>query len=147
MEDKVASYFYAARRGFNPPKMMFCSSNVPAGLDDFNSPDGGIVIRVTHSHSSKGVYVFPDGLDGIELIRGITMSIADIKTDMVEIGATHFVIEEYVHGKTKDELPVEFKFHMFNGKVGSINILSGSGTDCGCWAEIDADGTRLDLFG
>ena len=158
LENKIAGYFYAAKNGFNPPEMFLCSSDIPSGLDGLDTmlatsststsdSGGGFVIRVTNLHSSAGVYVFPYGFDDVELIRGITMSIEDVKSDLVVIGATQFFVKEFIHGKARDKLPTEYKFHMFNGKVGSINVVYGSGTDCGCWAEIDTDGNRLDRFG
>lgn len=153
MDDKVAGYVFSAAGGFNPPKMELCSSaqDVFSALDGFaatpKATSKGFVIRATHLHSNKGVYVLPEGLGGVEMIRGMNMSLADIKTDLLEENATKVVIEEYVPGPN-GHLPTEYKFHMFGGNVGSINIFHGRGSPCGgCWAEIDETGARLDQHG
>lgn len=155
LDDKVAGYIYAAARGLNPPKIYFCSFDIQNGLDEFATEiavssgadfSDGFVVRATHLHSSKGIYALPHGFGGIELIRGINMSLADIKTDLVTIGGTKLVIEQYISGHD-DLLPVEYKFHVLGGKVGAVNILFGRGTDCACWAEVDQDLKRLDQYG
>lgn len=150
LDDKMAGYVYAAEGGYNAPQIYFCTSDILGGLEEFNTtnPVGrGFVIRATGQHSSQGVYALPDGFGGIEKLRGFAMSLEDVQTDLLDVvGAEGLVIEEYVIGPG-GELPTEYKFHMFNGEVGSISVVSGRGTSCGCWAEIDADGERLDQFG
>lgn len=42
---------------------------------------------------------------------------------------------------------MEFKFHMFNGKISSINVVVNRGTPCGCWLEMDEKFNRLDQYG
>lgn len=148
-QDKLAGYVYAASSNYNAPEVYFCSSsNVPDSLDDFEPPavGTGFVIRTTHLHSNEGVYVLPTGFGGMEKIRAEPMSLTAVKDDLRLSGATKIVIEEYVSGPN-DELPTEYKFHMFNGIVGSINIVYGRGTPCNCWAEIDELGERLDQHG
>jgi hypothetical protein len=82
----------------------------------------------------------------MEKIRGTQMSLSAVKNDLEINGATTILVEEYVSGQD-DELPTEYKFHVFDGIVGSINIVHGRGTPCNCWAEIDESGERLDQHG
>jgi hypothetical protein len=146
LDDKIASYIYSATSGLNPPKILDCTFDVHGGLDEFAKRSGGFVIRATDMHSTKGIYALPTGFGGIEMIRGMSMSLMDIKTDLDNEGATKLILEEYVAGPN-DRLPVEYKFHVFDGKIGAINIFYGRGTDCNCWAEIDENGARLDEYG
>jgi len=44
-------------------------------------------------------------------------------------------------------LPTEYKVHVFNDQIGSINIVQDRGCDCACWAEVDAEWNRLDQHG
>jgi hypothetical protein len=153
LEDKLAGYAFAASSQYNAPQVLFCSSsNVPDSLDDFalesiaGPTAGGFVIRATHLHSNAGIYVLPNGFGGMEKIRGTQMSLSAVKNDLEINGATTILVEEYVSGQD-DELPTEYKFHVFDGIVGSINIVHGRGTPCNCWAEIDESGERLDQHG
>lgn len=76
------------------------------------------------------------------------MSLEDIKTDLVQLGATKLIIEEYIPGPGGGGLPTEYKFHVFPGEIiGSINVFSGRGTGCDCWAEMDENRNRLDQYG
>lgn len=146
MDDKIASYVYSAASGLNPPNILDCAFDIMAGLDEFAARSGGFVIRATDLHSTKGIYVLPEGFNGVELIRGMNMTLMDVKTDLDLLGATKLILEEYVAGPN-DLLPVEYKFHVFDGEIGSINIFYGRGTDCNCWAEMDENGKRLDEYG
>lgn len=148
LDDKLAGHVFARGGGYNPPKIYSCS---PDGIDAFTptqaASETGYVVRATTFHSSKGVYVLPDGFGGIELLRNITMTREDIRTNLIMDRATgSIVIEEFIGGDD-GKLPIEFKFHMFGDEIGSINVAYGKGTDCACWAEIDEDRNRLDMYG
>lgn len=153
LDDKIIGNVFAASGGYNPPKIRFCSTDTAQGLEDFaqelalGDGNSGFVIRATDLHSNEGVYVLPTGFGGLEVIRNIAMSVADIKVDLDNVGASKFIVEEYLPGPNDQPLPVEYKFHMFNGEVGSIKIVYGRGTGCSCWAEMDINGTRLDQYG
>lgn len=146
LDDKLAGYVYAATSGFNPPEVYYCGTDLNS-FDPASFEGDGFVVRATNLHSNKGIYVLPNGFGAMELIRGVQMSLGDIQADLFEHNATTIVVEEFVAGEEDDLLPTEIKFHAFDGEIGSINILSGRGTDCGCWAEIDEAGERLDKYG
>jgi hypothetical protein len=132
LEDKLAGYKVAAALGLNPPKIHFCTNNV-SSLVDYNAAAAGLngfVVRATDLHSNYGIYVLPNGFNGKESIRGIEMSAQDVVLDLTTLGATTVIIEDYVGSEVS--LPVEVKFHMFNGEVGSINVVSNRGTECAC---------------
>ena len=44
-------------------------------------------------------------------------------------------------------LPTEYKFHAVNGEVLAIDIITGRGGDCPCYAVVDKNWDRLDQFG
>ena len=101
-------------------------------LDFYATVSGlnGFVVRATDLHSNYGIYVLPNGFNGLEFIRGIDMSAQDVISDLTTLGATTVIIEEYVGSEVS--LPIEVKFHMFNGQVGSVNVVSNRGTECAC---------------
>ena len=88
--------------------------------------------------------MLPNGFNEKEIIRGLTMSANDIVIDLSVLGATKIVVEEYVG--SDDGLPVEVKFHMFNGQVASINIVANRGTNCACKSLLASDSAVLELF-
>jgi uncharacterized protein (DUF433 family) len=132
LEDKLAGYKLAASLGLNPPKIYFCTDNV-TDLLNFNATEigaVGFVVRANDLHSNYGIYVLPKGFNGNEIIRGMDMSVQDIVSDLKTLGAKSVIVEDYVG--LESSLPVEVKFHMFNGQVGSINAVFNRGTDCAC---------------
>lgn len=136
LENKLAGYKVLAALGLNPPKIYSCSNNVSALADGFTAPgdekSAGFVIRATNLHSSKGVYVFPDGFAGPEKTLGIDMSPADVIADLTTYNVTSYVIEEYVPGEGNRTFPMEYKFHMIGGEVASINVVANRGESCAC---------------
>jgi hypothetical protein len=133
LEDKLAAYKFTTSIGLTPPKIYNCTSE-PSSLASFEPPADavgkGFVVRATDLHSNHGVYVLPNGFDGQEIIRDIEMSASDIISDLLAMGVTKVIVEEYVGSSTS--LPMEFKFHMFEGKIASINGVANRGTNCAC---------------
>jgi hypothetical protein len=134
LENKLAGYKVSAALGLNPPKIYNCSNEI-LHLDQGFTPPGdevGFVIRATDQHSSKGVYVLPHGLPGREYNLGIDMTAADVIADMMALGVTRYIIEEYVSGKGTKIFPMEYKLHMIGGEVASINVVANRGESCAC---------------
>lgn len=131
LDDKLAGYNVAASLGLNPPKIYFCTDDVET-VANFVPPDGatGFVVRATDLHNNHGVYVLPSGFGSKELIRGVVMSAKDVAMHLSSLSAEKVIIEEYVGDA--EALPLEIKFHMFNGKVGSINVVANRATECAC---------------
>jgi hypothetical protein len=130
----------------NPPKILDCAFDISTGLDQLAMQSDGFVIQAADMHSTKGIYALPTGFGGMEMSRGIEMTKEDIETYLNNLGETKVVFEEYV-ARPKSLLPVEYKFHVFDGEIGAINIFYGKGMGCNCWAEIGENGARLDEFG
>ena len=127
LENKLAGYKVAASLGLNPPKIYKCSND----LGELTAPTkGGFVVRATSLHSNKGIYVFPKGFEGKELIRNVEMGATDVASDLKSLGVTNYVIEEYI--ANSGDFPMEFKFHMIGGSVASINVVANRGDDCSC---------------
>ena len=134
--------------------MYYCvplNEKAIASLDKSSSSRSSFVIRSTGFHSSKGIYIFSRGINGgVELIRGISMTLDDILSDLNTLSRTNaqtsVIIEEYIPGPSGG-LPTEYKFHVFTGVIGSIIIVDNRGTSYGCWAEFNDVGERLDQFG
>lgn len=147
LEDKLSASAYTAFNGDAGPQMYYCGELTSDAINTL--PATSFVIRGTGLHSSNGIYIFPKGLDGgEELIRGLVMSFQDILVDLQRLDGFRgsVIIEQYIAGPDGN-LPVEFKFHTFNGKISSINVVVNRGTPCGCWLEIDEDFNRLDQYG
>lgn len=132
LEDKLAAYKFTTSIGLRPPKIYNCSSTPSslASFDPANHSVKGFVIRATDLHSNHGVYVLPNGFGGHEIIRDMEMSAADIINDLDTMNVTNVIVEQYVGSSTK--LPMEFKLHMFEGKVASINVVANRGSSCAC---------------
>lgn len=136
LENKLAGYKVAAGLGLNPPKIIDCSNSLEE-LKTFPGPtDGsGFVVRATSLHSNKGIYVFPNGFDDLELIRDMKMSADDVQVDMKTLGVTSYIVEKYISGPSV--FPTEYKFHMIGGAVASINVVANRGEDCACKCVFD----------
>lgn len=169
LEDKSAAAIFSTENGFPTPQIYAClempSSPEEVSFDEallnrVSTLDAGFVIKATSLHSSQSVYVLPSGLNGIELISGLPMTLSDIRTELDKAGVAQVLIEEYIPGAGGNSLPTEYKFHMFPNPdgvgepiVGGINVVynrgarSGGGEECGCWAEVDTDWNRLDANG
>ena len=80
----------------------------------------GFAIKATGFHSGSGAFILPNGFDAVEMLSGVSMSRADVKTALATLGANRYIIEQYVGGQDNMPAPGEYKIHMFNGNVGSI---------------------------
>jgi len=151
IDDKLGAKLFAEEENIATPSLLYCSSHgTTTGLSQFNAPSSnqGFVIKAVGFHSNKGIFVLPEGFDGPELLSGKNkMTKADVSAALVASNATRVVVEEYIPGETPGTLPDEYKFHMFNGKVGSIIFVSNPGTPCACFAELDGNWNRIDKQG
>lgn len=161
LEDKVQGYLFSTQVAkVKAPKLLFCSSDIESALltggfdptdpDDLPATSAGFVIRATNKHSGKGVYVFSQRGYGMELLRGIDMTAEDVTIDLMKIEADKIIIEEYIPGMGgSGSIPTEYKAHVIDGKVESLNIVynRGNGGACACWAEVDTEWNRLDKWG
>jgi hypothetical protein len=108
----------------------------------------GLVIKATHFHSNQGVYILvpnPDkAVNGtINLLDKRPMSILDVLTELSFMQASKIIVEEFI-GRS---LPIEYKFHVFNGEIGSVDIITDRSGECPCYAVVDKTWNRLDTFG
>ena len=149
LEDKAAGYALTTSEGYLAPELYCCSTG--AVSDCFPFPPGlnaadGFVIRTAEHHASGSVFAFPNGFGGVELLSGNTMTMQDVQDALDQLSPSKVLVEELV---TDDDgaLPMEFKFHVFDGQIGSVTVVQNRGTDCACFAEIDKEWNRLDLNG
>jgi len=153
LEDKAAQHTFTVDSGYPAPEMYCCVSE-KSDLENIcfaagNSIPSAFTIRVTGGHSGKGIYVLPYGFGGVELMSGSPMTLADI---MGELGPSvdKILVEEFIDGSEFGgipSLPTEYKFHMFNGTVGAIDVIHNRGTACSCYAVVDEEWNRLDKHG
>lgn len=149
LEDKAAAYIFSAELGHKVPE-VFCCVTDANDLEDCPGLDGPVVIKGTEMHSNAGVFVFPDGLSNdsasAELLSGGTMyTLADIISAFEGVESTKILVEEFVNNQ--GALPTEYKVHMFDGEVGSIDIIANRGTGCDCYAVFGEECERLDIYG
>jgi hypothetical protein len=151
LEDKVAAYLLSADLNVPAPQIFCCVESIgdlKVCLDSKNVGSDGLVIKATHFHSNQGVYILvpnPDmAVNGtINLLDNRPMSLLDVITELSFMQATKIIVEEFI-GRS---LPVEYKFHVFNGEIGAIDIITGRSDDCPCYAVVDKAWNRLDSFG
>lgn len=131
----MVAYKVSDALGLHPPKIYHCTDDIKTILT-FEPPSGvtGFVVRATDLHSNVGIYVLPNGFSQRESLSGMNMTAIDIEAELSKHSDAQggvLLIEEYV-GTQQQELPMEFKFHMFDGKVGSVNVVANRGSDCAC---------------
>ena len=153
LEDKAAQHAFTADSGYPSPELFCCVSETSDLEDVCFTPDNTIptafTVRATGGHSGKGIFVLPYGFGGIDLISGQVKTLEDIQ---LELGTNvdKILVEEFIDGSefgSIPSLPTEYKFHVFNGEIGAIDIVYNRGTDCSCYAVVDTDWNRLDKHG
>eukprot|EP00545_Synedropsis_sp_CCMP1620_P004640 CAMPEP_0119006542 /NCGR_PEP_ID=MMETSP1176-20130426/2347_1 /TAXON_ID=265551 /ORGANISM="Synedropsis recta cf, Strain CCMP1620" /LENGTH=872 /DNA_ID=CAMNT_0006958459 /DNA_START=29 /DNA_END=2647 /DNA_ORIENTATION=- len=161
LEDKGAAYAFTRNNSVPTPPIYCCTDDSEQLNRCFEagrgrgSPATNFVIRASGLHSTRGIYVFPDGFDGVELISGKSMTIDDVEAELstMEPIASKIIVEKFIDGRggapsgSGPKLPTEFKFHVFNGKIGSVSIFYNRGGDCPCYLEVDDEWERLDKYG
>lgn len=93
---------------------------------DFDNLPENYVIRPTCGHSLKGVFLIKNS---VNLMDGKKYAKEEIKTDLAEALNKNkklmFLIEEFV--RTEDgeyKIPDDFKFYMFDGQIGCIQVIN-----------------------
>ena len=152
LEDKIAAYLLSVEHNVTAPEIFCCvtsSEELSVCLENNIPPDvDGVVIKGTNFHSSQGVFVLvsnPDASVGgtINLLNYMAMSYSDVVSELSFLGATKIIVEEFIG----TSLPTEYKFHVVNGEVAAIDIISDRSGDCPCYAVVDTAWNRLDQFG
>ncbi|KAI2514173.1 protein of unknown function DUF11 [Fragilaria crotonensis] len=150
LEDKVAAYLLSVEQGVSAPEIFCCVTNASelssCFLNNVPSSVDGVVIKATNFHSSQGVYVLvpnPAGNGTINLLDNTITTYAEVVAELSLMQATKIIVEEFVG----TSLPTEYKFHVVNGEVVAIDIITGRGADCPCYAVVDKNWNRLDQFG
>lgn len=152
--DRGAAYEFTRAKNIATPAIYCCVETTDELESCFESdavPASKFVVHRSGEHSDKGTFVFPSGFDGIELIRGMQMDLSQVTTTLkatVPGPASKIIVEQFISGSSSEiSLPHEFKFHMFNGVVGSVTVMLNRGTPCGCFLEVDEAWNRLDQWG
>lgn len=156
LQDKAAAFAFTASSGYHAPKIACCGpletwDSECASIIDSNNSGNGFVIRAVGSHhSNAAVFVLPSGFGGPELTGpSVSMTKAQVISNLngLTIRPEKVIVEEFIPGTAAGSLPDEYKIHAFNGKIGAITMILDRGTDCACYAEVDADWNRLDTHG
>jgi len=151
LEDKVAAYLLSAELNVPAPQIFCCVQSIEdlrECLDTKRNGSEGLVIKATQFHSNQGVYILvpnPDkAVNGtINLLDKRPMSILDVITELSFMQASKIIVEEFIGSS----LPIEYKFHVFNGEIGAVDIITGRSGECPCYAVVDKEWNRLDTFG
>jgi hypothetical protein len=157
VNDKLAQARFTRSLDVRSPKALFCDAvGDPSMLKFFTPPPGmGFVVKDLDGSSAKGVYVLPDGWGGVELLSGNRMGADDVvlalqavsKAETVKEVGVRILVEEYVSAEVAGQPSVDYKFYMFGGKVGAINVIYNRGKDANCRVWLDEDWNRVDDFG
>jgi hypothetical protein len=162
-DDRAGAYAFTTSMGEVAPPLLCCVTSVTEllgthrnissslcfdGTPNWTDP---IVIRAEGHHSGTGVFVLPSGLDvkkGLptpELSTGIgNITIRQIRDYFNNLSPKpkKFLVEKFISGSgsgASAKLPHEYKFHMFNGKIGSISLVLNPGQPCACYGEYSED--------
>jgi hypothetical protein len=157
LEDKGVASAFTRSHNIPAPQIYCCVDAINDLGDCFNAtstsaPPTSFVIRASGLHSTMGIYVMPSGFQGVELISNLNKTLEDILTELVAMvpSPTKIIVEEFIAGSGSGAtatLPAEYKFHVFNGTVGSVSVFYNRGTDCGCYLEVDEYWNRHDKHG
>lgn len=84
------------------------------------------VIRPTNGHSLHSVFLFNNSVNYMDGKTYLKEDIKDILGKALENNASlEFLIEEFIRTEDgKVEIPDDFKFYMFNGKIGCIQVIN-----------------------
>lgn len=163
LEDKIAGYLLTVDQNLLAPSIYCCVTKVEdlaecLEASGFKAKDGemtidnkegkGIVIKATNFHSNQGVFILVNNTsvnDGqvLDLHQNNAMTFNDINTALSDMQASKIIVEEFIG----DDLPIEYKLHVVNGKVQAIDVIQDRGGECGCYAVVDTDFSRLDYHG
>jgi hypothetical protein len=160
-DDRAGAYSFTTDAGYAAPELHCCVTTVedllgaPGNSGNSSLCFGGsgpawtdpYVIRAEGHHSGTGVFVLPAGLDinggsTIELATGagsVTMLAVRNYLNALSPTPKKILVEKFVSAGPTPALPTEYKFHMFNGKIGSISAFFNRGTDCACYGEYSED--------
>lgn len=169
-DDRAGGYSFSRANGVAAPPLQCCVTTVDQLLGTAGNPSSSlcfdgtpawnapVVIRAEGHHGGTGVFVLPSGLDPSggstpELAVGIgTITLAQVRAYLTSLSPTptKFLVETFIAGSGSGataKLPNEYKFHMFNGKIGSISAFLNPGTPCGCYGEYSEKWECLHEYG
>jgi len=161
-DDRAGAYAFTTSSGESAPELYCCVTSVDELFGTVGNPasslcfdgtpawTGAFVIRAEGHHSNNGVFVLPSGLSTSggatpELAAGIgPVTLAQVRAYLEGLSPTpvKFVVEKFIAGSGSGAtatLPSEYKFHMFNGKIGSISAFLNRGQSCACYGEYSED--------
>ena len=169
-DDRAGAYAFTRDMGEAAPEILCCLTSVTQLLGSAGDPSSSscfgsalawtspVVIRAEGHHGGTGVFVLPSGLDisggpTPELaVSGGSINLTQIRNYLNSLSPTptKFVVEKFVAGSGSGAtatLPNEYKFHMFNGKIGSISAFLNPGQPCACYGEYTEDWECLHIYG
>lgn len=124
LSNKYNSREFARKHGCRVPELYWKGNNYTA-IDFDNLPEH-YVIRPTKGHSLKLVFLIKNS---INLMDGKKYSKEDIKVvlskALYDDQKIEFLFEEFV--RTEDgeyKIPDDYKFYMFNGQIGCIQVIN-----------------------
>jgi hypothetical protein len=149
INDKLGGYLFARQMGVRVPRIEFCTGSGVQALADYRPPKGhGFVVKNLHGYSSNSVYVMETGFGGINRLGKKKWTLSQIQNDLEKLETSDIYVEELIEGMgIKGTAPDDYKFYMFNGKVGTINLYRNRGTERFCMATYDENWNRHDQFG
>jgi hypothetical protein len=122
---KMTMRAFATRFGLKVSRLIYSGTN----LDDLDHWPERYVCKVNNSGSTFGVMVMRDG---INLLDGNSYSVSEMKARMIgslqhSRTSWHFIVEEYIRDSTGAKLPIDYKCHVFGGRVGLIQVIDRNG--------------------
>lgn len=124
LEHKFNSREFAKKYGCKVPGLLWYGQNFDE--IDFSTLPKHFVVKPTLGHSSRSVYLMSDGTD---LLTGTFYTLNELKASLKQLTSLYpemtFIIEEFAANEKGDfQIPVDYKFYMFNGEIACIQVIN-----------------------
>ncbi len=115
---------FAKKHGCKVPELYWRGRDI--NKLDFNNLPARFVLKPTIGHSSKLVFLMNDNLNLMKNLFYSNEQLIEIMAENLKQNPyLEFIVEEFVRSeKGEYKIPVDYKFHTFNGEIAAINVIN-----------------------
>jgi hypothetical protein len=127
LSNKKNAREFAKKHDCEVPVLFWCGRDI--NEIEFNNLPDQFVLKPTIGHSSRHVYVIDKGVNLLDKSSYSGKGLSKIMAAQLEQHANlEFLIEEFVRTEQGDyKIPINYKFHTFNGVIAGINVINRAG--------------------
>lgn len=131
LSNKQNAREFAKKHGCKVPELYWYGRDIDK-LDFKNIP-AQYVLKPTIGHSSKNVYLMDNGFNVMDRIFYNSENLTEIMAKIIEENPyVNFILEEFVRNEQGQyTIPVNYKFHTFNGFIGGVSVINMTGPNDG----------------